>query len=168
MAGADLPWLKEYRVFGIPETFKPYPDQPVYETLYKTARKYKNQGLIQMDYRMTYPEVKDHVDRLATALHHKGLKKGDRVATLLPTSIQFVIADYAISRAGLVHVPASSLEPADQLQHKFKEGLPQALICLDEYLDVIQDTLQKVPIQNIIVSKLADYSLHKPQNYFLN
>ncbi len=165
MAGADLPWLKEYRVFGIPETFKPYPDQPVYETLYKTARKYKNQGLIQMDYRMTYPEVKDHVDRLATALHHKGLKKGDRVATLLPTSIQFVIADYAISRAGLVHVPASSLEPADQLQHKFKEGLPQALICLDEYLDVIQDTLQKVPIKNIIVSKLADYSLHKPQNY---
>jgi len=165
VAGADLPWLKEYRVFGIPETFKPYPDQPVYETLYKTARKYKNQGLIQMDYRMTYPEVKDHVDRLATALHHKGLKKGDRVATLLPTSIQFVIADYAISRAGLVHVPASSLEPADQLQHKFKEGLPQALICLDEYLDVIQDTLQKVPIKNIIVSKLADYSLHKPQNY---
>ena len=165
MAGADLPWLKEYRVFGIPETFKPYPDQPVYEILYKTARKYKNQGLIQMDYMMTYPEVKDHVDRLAAALHHKGLQKGDRVATLLPTSIQFVIADYAISRAGLVHIPASSLEPADQLQHKFKEGSPQALICLDEYLDVIQDTLRKVQIKNIIVSKLADYSLHKPQNH---
>ncbi|MDD4355906.1 MAG: AMP-binding protein [Smithellaceae bacterium] len=165
MAGADLPWLKEYRVFGIPETFKPYPDQPVYEILYKTARKYKNQGLVQMDYMMTYPEVKDHVDRLAAALHHTGLKKGDRVATLLPTSIQFVIADYAISRAGLVHIPASSLEPADQLQHKFKEGSPQALICLDEYLDVIRDTLVKVQIKNIIVSKLADYSLHKPQNY---
>jgi len=165
VAGADLPWLKEYRVFGIPETFKPYPDQPVYEILYKTARKYKNQGLIQMDYMMTYPEVKDHVDRLAAALHHKGLQKGDRVATLLPTSIQFVIADYAISRAGLVHIPASSLEPADQLQHKFKEGSPQALICLDEYLDVIQDTLRKVQIKNIIVSKLADYSLHKPQNH---
>lgn len=165
MAKTDFPWLKEYRVFGIPETFKPYPDQPAYEILYNTAKKYKNQGLIQMDYLMTYPQVKDHVDRLATALYNMGLKKGDRVATLLPTSIQFVVADYAISRAGLVHIPASSLEPAEHLQRKFQEGLPHALICLDEYLDVVENIIRKVPIQNIIVSKLADYSLNKPQTY---
>jgi len=165
MAKAELPWLKEYRVIGIPETFKPYPDEPAYDMLYKAAKKYKKQGLIQMDYMMTYPKVKDHVDRLATALCNMGLKKGDRVATLLPTSIQFVIADYAISRAGLVHIPSSSLEPADHLQHKFKEGSPDALICLDEYLDVVQDILKKVQIKNIIVSKLADYSLNKPKNY---
>ncbi|MFZ1037031.1 MAG: AMP-binding protein, partial [Smithella sp.] len=98
---ADLPWFKEYSILGIPETFKPYPDQPAYDILCKTARMYENQGLIQMDYMMTtYPDVKDHVDRLATALCSMGLKKGDRVATLLPTSIQFIIADYAISRAG--------------------------------------------------------------------
>lgn len=165
MSEAKLPWLKEYRIFGIPETFKPYPDEPAYDMLYKAAQKYKKQGLIQMDYKMTYPEVKDHVDRLATALHNMGLRKGDRVATLLPTSIQFVIADYAISRAGLVHIPSSSLEPADHLQHKFKESSPDALICLDEYLDVVWDILKKVQIKNIIVSKLTDYSLNKPESY---
>ncbi|PKN51774.1 MAG: AMP-dependent synthetase [Deltaproteobacteria bacterium HGW-Deltaproteobacteria-13] len=165
MARTDLPWLKEYSVLGIPETFKPYPDQPAYDILYKTAGKYKNQGLIQLDYMMTYPEVKDHVDRLATALFNMGLKKGDRVATLLPTSIQFVIADYAISRAGLVHIPSSSLEPAEHLQHKFKEGSPHALICLDEYLDVVEEILRQVKIKNIIASKLADYSLNKPLSY---
>ena len=165
MAKTELPWLKEYSVFGIPETFKPYPDKPVYDTLYRAAEKYKKQGLIQMDYMMTYPEVKDHVDRLATALSNMGLKKGDRVATLLPTSIQFIIADYAISRAGLVHIPSSSLEPADHLQHKFEEGSPDALFCMDEYLDVVQDILKKVQIKNIIVSKLADYSLNKPKSY---
>jgi long-chain acyl-CoA synthetase len=165
MAEAKLPWLEEYSVFGIPETFKPYPDQPVYDTLYRAAEKYKKQGLIQMNYMMTYPEVKDHVDRLATALCKMGLKKGDRVATLLPTSIQFIIADYAISRAGLVHIPSSSLEPADHLQHKFKEGSPDALICLDEYLDVVRDILKKIQIKNIIVTKLADYSLDKPKSY---
>lgn len=165
MAEAKLPWLKEYSVFGIPESFKPYPDEPAYDMLYKAARKYKKQGLIQMDYFMSYPDVKDHVDRLATALFHMGLRKGDRVATLLPTSIQFVIADYAISRAGLVHIPSSSLEPADHLQHKFKEGSPDALICLDEYLNVVQDILKKIQIKHVIVAKLADYSLNKPQRY---
>ena len=165
MAQARLPWLKEYSVFGIPESFKPYPDKPVYDMLYKAAEKHRKQGLIQMDYMMTYPEVKDHADRLATALHNMGLKKGDRVATLLPTSIQFIIADYAISRAGLVHIPCSSLEPADHLLHKFKEGSPSALICLDEYLDVVKNILKKIQIKNIIVSKLADYSLDKPKSY---
>jgi len=165
MAEARLPWLKEYSVFGIPESFKPYPDKPVYDMLYKAAEKHRKHGLIQMDYMMTYPEVKDHADRLATALCSMGLKKGDRVATLLPTSIQFIIADYAISRAGLVHIPCSSLEPADHLLHKFKEGSPNALICLDEYLDVVKNILKKIQIKNIIVSKLADYSLDKPKSY---
>ncbi|MEN6431817.1 MAG: hypothetical protein WA096_01590 [Smithella sp.] len=67
MVSATLPWLKEYNIFGIPQTFKPYHDKPAYDILYKTARRFKKQGLIQMDYMMTYPEVKDHVDRLATA-----------------------------------------------------------------------------------------------------
>ena len=165
MAEAQLPWLKEYSVFGIPESFKPYPDKPAYDMLYRAAAKHRKQGLIQMDYMMTYPEVKDHADRLATALHSMGLKKGDRVATLLPTSIQFIVADYAISRAGLVHIPSSSLEPADHLLHKFKESSPCALICLDEYLDVVKNILKKIQIKNIIVSKLADYSLNKPQSY---
>ncbi|MCX5849624.1 MAG: class I adenylate-forming enzyme family protein [Deltaproteobacteria bacterium] len=165
MAKTDLPWLEEYKVLGIPETLKPYPDQPAYEILYNTAKNYPRQGLIQMDYMMTYPQVKDHADRLATALNKMGLKKGDRVATLLPTSIQFIVADYGISRAGLVHIPSSSLEPADHLQHKFKESLPDALICLDEYLDVVEGILKDFDFKNIIVMKLADYSLDKPKSY---
>jgi acyl-CoA synthetase (AMP-forming)/AMP-acid ligase II len=165
MVSAALPWLKEYNIFGIPQTLNPYPDKPAYDILYETAMRFEKQGLVQMDYFMSYPEVKNHVDRLATALFNMGLKKGDRVATLLPTSIQFVIADYAISRAGLVHIPSSSLEPADHLQHKFKEGSPYSLICLDEYLDVVKNIVQHVEIKNIIVSKLDDYSLNKPKSY---
>jgi len=165
MAQLKLPWMKEYGVFGIPETFKPYPDQPAYHMLDRAARKFKKQGLIQMDFFMPYPEVKDHADRLASALRNMGMKKGDRVATLLPTSIQFVVADYAISRAGLVHVPCSPLEPAEHLLHKFKESAPEGLICLDEYLNVVEDLLRRIRIGHIIVTRLADYSLNKPKNY---
>jgi acyl-CoA synthetase (AMP-forming)/AMP-acid ligase II len=143
MSKKILPWLEEYKVFGIPKSLKPYPDKPVFEILYKTAKKYKRRGLIQFNYQMNYPAVKDHVDRMATALHAMGLKKGDRVATILPTSIQFVIADYAISRAGLVHISTSSLEPVKNLERKFREGTPKALICLDEYLDLAREILER-------------------------
>lgn len=157
------PWLKEYRVFGMPRTLGPYPEKPVFDTLERTAKKYKKQGLIQFNYKMTYPKVHHHALCLANALETLGLEKGDRVATLLPTSIQFVIADFAISRAGLVHVPASSLEPVATLAHKFEKATPKALICLDDSLTVAKALVDRFgPIQTI-VTRLKDYSLDPPE-----
>lgn len=160
-----MPWFKEYKVFGIPETLAPYPDKPVGAMLDETARLYKKTGLIQNNFKLTYPEVKDHADRLATALIDKGLKKGDRVATILPTSIQFVITDYAIAKAGLVQIPSSHLEPPANLEHKFSKGTPRALVCLDEYLDLAKKVMEKTKIEYLIVTCLDDYSLTPPAKH---
>ncbi|OHD66431.1 MAG: AMP-dependent synthetase [Spirochaetes bacterium RBG_13_51_14] len=154
----SLPWHKEYKITGIPKSLKPYPDKPVYEILYTAAKKFKKNGFIQFNHKMTYPEVKDRVDRLATALYNMGLRKGERIATILPTSIQFVIADYAISRAGLVHIPSSSLEPIPTLTHKFKEGTPRALITLDEHADIAAQVAKKSKLDYLILCRLDEYS----------
>ncbi len=157
MLAEKLPWLDEYTLLGIPHTFEPYPDEPVYEILYRAAKKFKKNGLIQFNYKMTYPRVLEAVERLATALLHMGLKKGDRVATLLPTSIQFVIADYAISRAGLVHIPCSDLEPVPTLEHKFKEGKPLAMISLAAHSGMCASLMKNTSLQHLVLTKLDDY-----------
>ena len=162
---AKKPWYKEYKVFGIPETLAPYPDKPVGDILDEAARLFKRTGVIQNNFKMTYPEVKDHADRLAAALIDKGLKKGDRVATILPTSIQFVVADYGIAKAGLVQIPSSHLEPPANLEHKFEKGTPRALICLDEYMDVAKTVMEKTDIEFLIVTSLDDYSLAPPKSH---
>ncbi len=160
-----MPWFKEYKVFGIPETLEPYPDKAVGDMLDEAAAKYKKTGLIQNKFKMTYPQVKDQADRLAAALAGLGLQKGDRVATLLPTSIQFVVADYAIAKAGLVQIPSSSLEPPANLEHKFSKGSPRAIICLDEYLDLAAEVKEKTGIEYLIVTSLDDYSLNPPAEH---
>lgn len=157
-----LPWFKEYNVFGIPKTLQPYPERPVFDILTQAARKFKKNGIIQFNYKLTYPQVKDHAERLATALWRMGLKKDDRVATLLPTSIQFVISDYAISRAGMIQIPCSSLEPVKNLEHKFKQGSPKALICTDTNLDIARQLAEKCGVDHLIVTKLEDYSHNPP------
>lgn len=162
MNSKEFPWLSEYKILGIPHTLAPYPDQPVYDILVQTASKFKKNGIIQNDYKITYPELLDHVCRLATALNKLGLEKGDRVATLLPTSIQFIIADYALSRAGLVHIPSSSLEPPANLIHKFQEGAPRALICLDEYVTDVSPVLADANIEFVILTSIDDYSNTPP------
>ena len=154
----SLPWHKEYTVTGIPASLKPYPDKPVYDLLYTTAKKYKKNGLIQYNHKVTYPELRDKVDRLATAFCNLGLKKGDRVAAILPTSIQFVLTDYAISRAGLVHIPSSSLDSVSSLEHKFNEGTPRALVTLAEHADVAVQVMKKCKIEYLILCNLDDFS----------
>ncbi|MCX7678930.1 MAG: AMP-binding protein [Spirochaetes bacterium] len=158
MATYKYPWEKEYKLLGIPRTFQPYPDKPVFHILEEAARKFKKNGIIQYDYKMTYPEVKRNAEKLAAALLRMGLKKGDRVATILPTSIQFVIADYAISRAGLVHIPSSALEPFETLKHKFDEGTPRVLICLAHFGETALRLMKKSTIEHLIVTKLDDYA----------
>lgn len=152
------PWLSEYAIHGVPRTLKPYPDLPVHDILYRAAKKYPRMGFVQFDYKMTYPETRENVDRLATAFYNLGLRKGDRVATILPTSIQYVLADYAISRAGLIHVPCSHLEPPQQLEHKFKEGSPKAIICLASYADWVEGIVKRGKIKHLIFTRLEEYS----------
>ncbi len=164
MANELLPWHKEYKITGIPITLKPYPDEPVYNLLYETAKKYKKNGLIQYNYKMTYPVLRDKVDRLATALYNLGLRKGDRVAAILPTSIQFILTDYAISRAGLVHIPSSSLDSVTSLEHKFNEGKPRALVTLAEHLDVAVQVVKKCKIEFLILCDLNDFPGGGAQN----
>ncbi|MGQ9842605.1 MAG: AMP-binding protein [Spirochaetota bacterium] len=147
-----LPWYKEYKVLGIPKTFKPYPEKPVYDILEKAAKKYKKNGLLQQDFFLSYPKVYDYVIRLVSSFQSFGFKKNDIVATILPTSTEFIITDYAISMAGCIHLPCSSLEPADALEHKFKEGKPKAVVCTSNDIAIVNSLLKKTPVQFIIIA----------------
>ncbi len=129
----DKPWLEEYRLCGIPQTLEPYPDVPTHWLLDRAARESPRLRCVQPGAELTYGEVRELSVRLASALASLGIRKGDRVATLLPTSLQFVLADTAISRMGAVHVPCSFLESPKGLRRKLDESAPRALIYLDDY-----------------------------------
>ena len=167
----EKPWLEEYKVFGLPRTLKPYPQKPVFWFVDEAAKKYRKMGLVQLGLEMRYPEVKDKAERLANALASMGVKKGDRVATMLPTSIQFIIADYGISKTGAVHIPSSFLESIDILEHKFTQGTPKVLICLKDYLDIVEQLRERltakhqVKVEHIIVSQVEDYSANPPSSH---
>lgn len=115
-------------------------------------------GVVQLGLWMRYPEVKKCADKLSNALASLGVGKGDRVATMLPTSVQFVLSDTAISKAGAVHVPCSFLESKENLARKFDECSPMALICLDEHLPVGEQLKEHMSAPNIIATDIFDFS----------
>lgn len=160
----DFPWYGEYKICGIPKTLEPYPEVPTHFFLDQAAKEFPRMGCVQLGLAISYPEVKEHADRLANALSAMGVAKGDRVVTLLPTSVQFIVADSGISKAGAVHVPGSFLEARETLAQKFTESAPKALICMDEDLETAEFLKGYMAVPNLIVTKADDYSSNPSPN----
>ncbi|WP_436345025.1 AMP-binding protein [Natronorubrum sp. FCH18a] len=160
----DAPrWSAEYERFGIPESLEPYPDEPVHHFLYEAADEHPEQGIVQFGRRFTYPEVRDDVERLATALRERGVENGSRVATILPTSAQFVVATNAISRAGGVHIPNDFLDAEEDLVYRLERGDPEVLIGHDEHRDLILSLKDELGLEHVILTSLDDYSDNPPE-----
>ncbi|MFQ3319297.1 MAG: long-chain acyl-CoA synthetase [Natronomonas sp.] len=160
----ERPWFREYEAFGIEETLGPYPDQPVHQFLYDAAEEYPEQGVVQGDRTITYPELRADVEALAAALQERGVEPGSRVATVLPTSVQFIVATNAISRAGAVHVPNDFLDAEDDLAYRLETSDPDVLIGRDEHRDLLETLRETADIDRLILTSLDDYAPEPPEH----
>jgi long-chain acyl-CoA synthetase len=164
---ADKPWQKSYFIgpYKLPKTLEPYPKIPVYKFLEDTAAKFPNQtACIYLDKQMTYAELKLNVDKLATALADLGVKKGDKVATILPNCPQFIISDYAIMRLGAVHVPVSIAHKAPDLICEIGGSEAETVICSSTRLELVNSIKDKTKVKNMIFTQVPtfpDYSMPK-------
>lgn len=89
---------------GVPGRY-PAPSVPVTRLLDDAAQDFPDTDAIDVaGHRLTYREVLEHVDRLATVLADAGVAPGDRVAALLPTGPALLITAFATWRLAAVCV----------------------------------------------------------------
>ena len=149
-------WLKNYDYF-VPESIR-YPSIPLFQLLELTCVKYdENVATIFFDQKLTYGEIRDQVRRLAAALKDMGVKKGDRVAIMLPNSPQFIISYYGVLEAGGVIANISPLHVERELEYEFNDSGAETLIYLDLFDERIQAVKGKSPLKRIIASSITDY-----------
>lgn len=155
------PWLKSYKVgpFKLEHSLEPYPELPLFSMLDYSAEKHPRSTAIEyFGLRINYSELKQYVDSLACALENFGVKKSDKVATILPTCPQYIIANFAILKAGATHVPCSILHKERELEYEIGESGAETVICLAEQLDKIQAIKSKTKLKQIIITFLTDYT----------
>jgi len=164
MTDPERPWLREYETYGIDETLEPYPDHPVHGFLERAADEYPGQGLVQHGERVTYDSVLADVERLAMALHERGVGHGDRVATVLPTSVQFVVVTNAASRLGAVHIPNDFLESTDDLVDRLERGDPDVLVGDAAHRDLLTSLRDELGLESVVLTDIEDYSADPPSH----
>jgi len=135
------------------------PKITIYDVLERATDKYpKNPATHFMGHVLTYRRLKDHVDRMAAGLARMGVKKGDRVAVMLPNCPQSVIAFYACFRLGAVAVGFNPLYVERELIFQFTDSGAETLITLDILWEKrVKAIMSEVPLKRIVVTNIRDY-----------
>ncbi|WP_336135219.1 AMP-binding protein [Natronomonas amylolytica] len=160
----EPPWYAEYEAFGIDRSLEPYPDHLLHQFLYEAADQYPEQGIVQSGRHVSYGELREDADALAAALQERGVGEGDRVATVLPTSAQFVVATHAISRAGGVHIPNDFLDADEDLVYRLERGDPDVLIGQDDHRELLERLRGAADIDHLVLTDLDDYAEDAPKH----
>ena len=84
-----------------------------------------------------FAELKEYSDRFANALRANGVKRGDRVAIVLPQTIETIIAHLAIYKLGAVSLPLAILFGPEALEYRLRDsGACAAIVHASRYDDV--------------------------------
>jgi long-chain acyl-CoA synthetase len=156
IAYADKPWLASYP----PETPADYdfPEVPLTRLLDDAAASFPTTtALAFLGTRITYRELKDQVDRFATALAGLGVKKGDRVAIVLPNCPQNVIAFFAALRLGAIVVQHNPLYTEAEMAHQLADCGAEVVVCLDKVYDTVSAVRSKTNVREVVVASVVEY-----------
>ena len=137
----------------------PVPEIPLYHFLKEQARKNpQKDAVIFFHKKNTYKELDELSDRVAHFLVKNGVKKGDRVATMLPNCTQHVIIFYGILKAGAVIVPFNVMLKADEISYILEESGSKILFCIDLLFPVVKPVADKLKIAPVVTVHVKDFS----------
>ena len=89
-------------------------------------------------------------------LQGKGLKKGSRVAIMMPNCLQYPVALFGTLRAGMTVVNVNPLYTARELEHQLKDSGAEAIVIIENFASVLQQVLAKTPVKHVVVTALGD------------
>jgi long-chain acyl-CoA synthetase len=158
----ERPWLSSYPT-EVPHDYD-FPSVPLTRFLDDAADSFPTSlALAFLGTTMTYAQLRADVDRFAGALDALGVRKGDRVALILPNCPQNVIAFYAILRLGAVVVQHNPLYTPHEMAHQLADCGAKVVIALDRAYATVAEVRGETALEHVIVTSIIDYLPRKQQ-----
>jgi long-chain acyl-CoA synthetase len=156
------PWLQFYDK-GVPATID-YPSFALWELVRDAAQAYPNNIATDfLGHTLTYGKLWENVQRFANALQALGIKKGDRIAIMLPNCPQYLIAFYGAHLAGALVIAVNPIYTSRELEHVMKDSGAETLLVIDLKYPVFRDIAATTQVKRTIVTGIQDF-LPFPKN----
>lgn len=161
-------WLKQYQP-GVPAEINPDLFSSLVDLYTKSCERFAHLPAFRnFDSMLTYEELACLSVAFAAYLQRKlGLKKGERIAIMLPNILQYPVALFGALQAGLVIVNINPLYTAPELIHQINDSGAETIIVLTNFAHVVQKALPQLKLKNIIVTAVGDL-LPWPKSWLVN
>ncbi len=153
----DHPWLPSYDAH-VPATLAPYPKTTLIETLASTLALRPDAPCIVFKGRtLSWRDLADESDATALALASLGVRRGDRVAVLLPNCPQFLIVEFAVWKLGATLVPLNPIYSADELAGPLESTRPRLIVTLSTFYERVKEVQRTVPLERVILTSIKEW-----------
>ncbi len=152
-AGEDRLWAKSYAP-GVPLDID-VPDESLVDLLESSVARFGPK--VALDFfaaTTTYAELGKQVARAAEGLRQLGVRKGDRVALVLPNCPQHVVAFYAVLRLGGVVVEHNPLYTAEEMTFQMRDHRPKAVVVWDKVAPVVEGIAESLGVETVLTVSL--------------
>ena len=153
----DRIWLRDYPP-DVPAEIDP-DSIPSLKQLYEDAfRQHAAKvAFSNMGAKLTYAEVDEQSRRFAAWLQKvAGLRKGDRVAIMMPNLLQYPIAIVGAHRAGCTVVNVNPLYTARELEHQLVDSGATAIVIFENAAATLGQVLERTPVRQVVLTGIGD------------
>jgi long-chain acyl-CoA synthetase len=151
----ERPWLKFYEP-GVPHHIQ-YPDISLHHLLDDAVRDFpEREAIFFQGRKITYRQLGEEVANAASGLAQGGLRKGQRMAIMLPNCPQYVAAYYAILKIGGIVVNVSPMYVERELEFQLKDAGVQMILAMRDFYPRLEAVRKKVPLKTIILTDLHE------------
>lgn len=151
------PWLSHYDE-GVPHSLRPYPEKTLLEVVRDSAaQRPEHPALLFKGARLSYGELEQLTDAFGAALVARGVKKGDRVALLLPNCPQAIIGQLGAWKAGAIAVPMNPFYTERELEHGLKECGAETAVVLTLFYNKAKTLQSRTGLRRIIATNIKEY-----------
>jgi long-chain acyl-CoA synthetase len=160
-------WLKSYPP-DVPADIDPSKLRSLTQLWAETCAQHAERvAFVQMDTEISYGRLDELSRAFASWLQHAGLKKGDRIAIMLPNTLQYPVAMFGALRAGLVVVNTNPLYTMPELEHQLADSGATAIVVLENFAQVLQKVLPNTGVKHVLVTGAGDF-LKFPKSHIVN
>jgi len=163
----DRIWLKSYPPH-VPAEVDPTQLRSLKQLLEETCAEHGERvAFIQMGTQLTYRQLDVLTRAFAAWLQQQGFRKGDRLAIMLPNTLQYPIAMFGALRAGLIVVNTNPLYTAPELLHQLSDSGATVILVLENFAHVLQKVLAGTQVKRVLVTAVGDF-LGFPKSLIVN
>ncbi|WP_243359582.1 long-chain-fatty-acid--CoA ligase [Fundidesulfovibrio terrae] len=154
MIQQDAPWLAHYDP-NVPASIT-YRDEPVTALLDRAVENTPGRTAVAFqNWRVNYAHLRRRAGRFAEGLRRMGVKRGDRVAIMLPNLPQTVVSYWGTLYAGATVVFVNPLYMETELKHILEDSGAKVLVVLDLLWARHRELLTRMPLERIIVTRVS-------------